>query len=288
LWVRSTLFILLTLIMSDRASPPPSPIPTSQQIEVHVKEEELTTLPSPTASVAKTEPTSDAPPHSPTRPARKTEGQRKAFLRNDVQVQEVEPWRVLCRVCERWIKLSATSYAANNWLAHKQRCSPATPILRAGRHTPSKPSFSPSSRVATAERKIVLFNDPQVKVFSPRRVQCGNCMSVVVLEGTVDYELTKWTEHKETCIPMTITPRGPASHRLPNPTPPSTQSQERSPSPPVESPAVIDSPKVGMKRDREQDEDEDERPKNRPRTIGWLMEPLKEFARGFRQGLGST
>lgn len=159
-------------------------------------------LPSPTSSVGKTEPNADAPPHSPTRAVRRTEGQRRAFLRNDVQAQEVEPQRVLCRVCEKWIKLSAVcNYGAGNWLAHKQRCSPATPVLRAPRRTPSKPSFSPSSRVATAERKIVLFNDAQVKVFSPRRVQCGKCMSVVVLEGTVDYELTKWTEHKETCIP---------------------------------------------------------------------------------------
>ena len=64
------------------------------------------------------------------------------------------------------------------------------------------------------------------------------------------------------------------------------------------SPAAV---KVGVKRDREEDEDEvavDERPTNRPRitskppeepsVFGWMMQPLKEFARGFREGLGST
>ena len=67
------------------------------------------------------------------------------------------------------------------------------------------------------------------------------------------------------------------------------------------SPAAV---KVGVKRGREEETDEedevvvDERPSNRPRTetykppeegvFGWLMQPLKEFARGFREGLGST
>lgn len=68
------------------------------------------------------------------------------------------------------------------------------------------------------------------------------------------------------------------------------------------SPAAV---KVGVKRGREEEtEDEqiaDEPQTNRPRTeaykppkkdapslFGWLMQPLKEFARGFREGLGST
>lgn len=72
------------------------------------------------------------------------------------------------------------------------------------------------------------------------------------------------------------------------------------------SPAAV---KVGEKRGREEETDdeeeaemaEDSRPTNRPRTetymppvkdapsvFGWLMHPLKEFARGFREGLDST
>ena len=66
------------------------------------------------------------------------------------------------------------------------------------------------------------------------------------------------------------------------------------------SPAAV---KVGVKRGREEETEEadDEPPINRPRTetyeppkkdvpslFGWLMQPLKEFARGFREGLGST
>jgi hypothetical protein len=65
--------------------------------------------------------------------------------------------------------------------------------------------------------------------------------------------------------------------------------------------------KVGVKRGRDEEteevevaEDIDERPINRRRTetykpprqdvpnlFGWLMHPLKEFARGFREGLST-
>lgn len=57
---------------------------------------------------------------------------------------------------------------------------------------------SPSSRVTTAERKLRLVNDPVAKSFSKKSVECGECGSVVELEGE-DYDLTKWEEHKLTC-----------------------------------------------------------------------------------------
>ncbi|KAG8221032.1 hypothetical protein J3R82DRAFT_2542 [Butyriboletus roseoflavus] len=322
--------------MSDHASSPsPVSVPTTQQkpdTEVRVKEEESLTLPSPTTSVAQSEVNPDAPSSSPSRSTRRTPAQRRAVFRNDPQAQEVEPRRVLCRACQKWIKLSGISdYSLANWQSHKHRCCGSTPAPQSVRRTPSKPNFSPSSRVATAERKIVLLNDPQVKACSAGHVQCGTCKSVVALEGEVDYELTKWTEHKGKCIPMTptpITPQGSTSSRprvFPPPSTSSTHSQvsagrsARSPTPvgenssnnSTETTAVTESSpaavKVGVKRSREEEtEDEaevakDERPTSRPRTetyrppekeapnlFGWFMQPLKEFARGFRQGLGST
>ncbi|KAH0836734.1 hypothetical protein J3R83DRAFT_8469 [Lanmaoa asiatica] len=324
--------------MSDRApSPTPASAPTMQQkaepvdTEIQVKEEESLTVPSPTTSVAQTEVNPEAPSCSPSRSPRRTEAQRRAILLDDPQIQEVEPQRVLCRTCKKWIKLSAISnYASSNWKCHKNRCPGSNPAPRSVRHTPSKPSFSPGSRVATAERKIILLNDPQVKACWPGQVECGTCKSVVALEGEVDYDLTKWTGHKEKCIPMTpapITPQGSTSHR-PSVFPPhstsSTHSQvsagrsPRSPTPvdensssnSTETTAVTESSpaamKVGVKRGREEETEdeavaEDERPTNRPRTetfkppegeapslFGWFMQPLKEFARGFREGLGST
>lgn len=158
-------------------------------------------MPSPTTSVARTEADSKAPSSSPSRP-RRTEKQRRALLRDDPQAEEVESQRVLCRACQKWIRLSTiTNYSLANWQSHKQRCRRTTPATQPVRRTPSKPNFSPGSRVATAERKIVLLNDPQVRACSPGHVQCGTCKLLVALEGEVDYDLTKWTEHKENCIP---------------------------------------------------------------------------------------
>lgn len=179
--------------------------------EARVKEEESLTLPSPTTSVAQSEANPEGPSPSPSRSIRRTQAQRRAFLRDDPQAQEVESRRVLCRSCQKWIKLSGGSqYSLCNWHAHKERCHGSTPAPPSVRRTPSKPNFSPGSRVATAERKIVLLNDPQVKACSPGHVECGTCKSVVALEGEVDYELTKWTEHKEKCIPSVFS----ASHTL--------------------------------------------------------------------------
>lgn len=164
--------------------------------EVKVKEESPGLL-SPTTSIA---PHLEAPLSYPGRSIRTTAAQRRAYLRDDPLVEEVEPHQVLCRGCRKWIRLASTSqYTLNNWLSHRLRCAPTSP--KPPRRTPSKPNFTPSSRVATAERKIVLLNDPQVKAISTGRVQCGACKKVVDLESEVDYDLMKWTEHKATCIP---------------------------------------------------------------------------------------
>ncbi|KAF8141505.1 hypothetical protein EV363DRAFT_1308297 [Boletus edulis] len=306
--------------MSDRASlSPPAPVPTPQQnpeTPVQVKEEsaeeDSTSIPSPTTSVV---PKSEAPSSSPSRSIRRTTAQRRAFLRDEPLAGEVEPHRVYCLECEKWIKLSLhTEYAVSNWTLHKQRCPASSTTARPVRCTPSKPNFSPGSRVATTERQIVLLNDPQVKRFSTRQVHCRSCKTVVALEGEVDYDLTRWTEHKVTCIPRTpapITPEGPSPRTFPPTSTSSTHSQARSarsPTPAGEdsqstettvvaesSPAAVT---VGVKRGRDEEtEEEAARPTNRPRTethkppesvLGWLVQPLKEFTRGFREGLGST
>ena len=170
---------------------------------------------SPTTSAARN---SEAPSSSPSRSNRRvhtTVAQRRAILRDDPLAREVETHRVCCRTCQKWIKLSPTGeYILGNWQAHKQRCSPSAPLPV--RRTPSKPIFSPSSRVATAERKIVLLNDPQVKAFSPSEVQCCSCKTAVALEGEVDFDLTRWIEHKEKCIPSVHLTRYTLGWRSPN------------------------------------------------------------------------
>lgn len=57
---------------------------------------------------------------------------------------------------------------------------------------------SPSSRVATAQRKLKIVNDANVKAFTARSVECKLCDATIELEGGSDYDLTKWEEHKLT------------------------------------------------------------------------------------------
>ena len=58
---------------------------------------------------------------------------------------------------------------------------------------------SPSSRVATAERKLKLVNDASAKSFSGTTVECKHCDTTILLDGEGDYNLTKWQEHKAAC-----------------------------------------------------------------------------------------
>lgn len=59
--------------------------------------------------------------------------------------------------------------------------------------------FSPSSRVATAERKLKLVNDASAKKFTTTSVVCKQCQATVTLEGEGAYNLTSWEKHKQTC-----------------------------------------------------------------------------------------
>jgi hypothetical protein len=273
-------------------------------------------LQSPTTSVAVTGANDDASSPGSSKSTRRSEAERMAILQADSRAQEVKPHEVFCGSCQKWIKLSINSpYALANWQSHQQRCSGSTYVPRPLRATPSKRSFSPSSRVATAERKIILMNDPQVKSCSSQSIDCAFCKSVVVLEGAVDYDLTKWNEHKKECVPITpspLTPQGSIS-RISRVFPPlsssnitSQASASRLSRAPAEVTMIADSPplKVGVKRGREEEEEEapkDDRPTNRPRTEGyepsaeeapgpwgWFMQPLKAFVRGFREGLGTA
>lgn len=60
-------------------------------------------------------------------------------------------------------------------------------------------TFRPSSRVATAERKLKLVNDSQAKSYGVHNVVCDLCDTDVPLEGDGDYNLTSWESHKLQC-----------------------------------------------------------------------------------------
>ncbi|KAG2136316.1 hypothetical protein BD769DRAFT_1440166 [Suillus cothurnatus] len=224
--------------------------------------------------------------------ARQSDAERKALLEEDLRAQEVKPHEVLCRSCQKWIKLSIDhAYILGNWHAHQQRCS----------------GVVPSSRVATAERKYSLLNDPQAKSSSARHVECAFCRTNVELDGVAQYDLTKWHEHKAKCSSHTVqpTPKAPSLRLSRVFPPPSSQTVTQTPireahKPLTSSGSVSTDATPIKKRARNEEDAEEVRPVNRPRTVayqapeneapgpwGWFMQPFKAFVRGFREGLGT-
>ncbi|KAI6130144.1 hypothetical protein EV401DRAFT_2255275 [Pisolithus croceorrhizus] len=303
------------------ASAEASPSAGETKDAIQVKEEGPTPIMLPLSA---TRPSGDVEPSLTCEgiPTNKSESTRLAVLQADPRAQEIKPYEVLCRRCQKWIKLSDQSYTLSNWQGHQLRCSGSTP----------------NSRVATTERKIALLNDPQVKTITTRSVCCACCKGTVMSEGDLDYDHTKWNEHKRTCIPLvflslpigrklngscSMTPAAPTmaskslssrlSHVFPptpgnltTPTPISRTSSRsltslRSALP--DDALAVNSPtgQTGEKRAREETEvAEDSRPSNRPRSEdykppereppgpwGWFMQPVKAFIRGFREGLGT-
>lgn len=228
---------------------------------------------------------------------RRTESERQALLERDPRAEQVLPHEVLCRKCQKWIKLAAKQrYALGNWNAHQQRCSDLTP----------------SSRVSSAEQKLKLVNDSQAKTFTPRSVECVKCGVDVALSG--DYLLTNWDNHKKHCSSTSApyidlskvkrTPGGNIPGSASRPIPQSSAAPRESPSATSDDTLIASdvSPvqKGHGKRARE-DDGEDQRPSNRPRTetytvpetdmpgpLGWFLLPFQTFISGFREGMKSS
>ncbi|KAI0372617.1 hypothetical protein BV20DRAFT_963647 [Pilatotrama ljubarskyi] len=215
------------------------------------------------------------------------EEDRKAILEADSRIGEVKPEAVFCKDCQKWVKLSPTTrYSLYHWRVHNQRCS----------------SGVPSSRVATAQRKLKLVNDSNVKAFTPRSVECRLCSATVELEGSSEYDLTKWDEHKSTAHNLDTTPtEAPASTSS---KPQSEGASRASPRPPPSTASTEETvvatdatpPSKGVKRAREDDDvpQRSVRPRDEayeapegdaPGFLNWLVAPVKNFFRGFREGL---
>jgi len=202
-----------------------------------------------------------------------SEAERKSVLDSDPRAEQVKAGEVLCRKCHKWIRLSkTTNYALYNWTKHQQRCS----------------GVVPSSRVATAERKLRIVNDSQAKSFDPKNVECALCGENIPLQGEGDYNLTSWEAHKKVCKA-----KGSHSHASSSSSTDSTLAVSD----------VGSSPgKRGLKRSLEEPElavdDPDARPQTRPRTekyqppqqeapgpLGWFLLPFKAFVRGFKESM---
>ncbi|KAJ7180764.1 hypothetical protein C8R46DRAFT_593039 [Mycena filopes] len=209
------------------------------------------------------------------------ESQRKQQLESDQRAETVEEDRVLCKKCNKWIRLSnRTKYSLVNWTNHQAKC--ADVVV--------------SSRVAMAQRKISLVNDAQAKTSGPRNVECRECGANVALEGEWDYTLTSWELHKQTCKPKP--PRAPRS---------SAGGSVSTEATVVAGGGAEASSSRGTKRRLEDPEvelevdDPDARKVNRPRTetyepvqkdppsiLGWFLLPFKAFIDGFKESIAET
>lgn len=70
---------------------------------------------------------------------RKTEVERQTILETDPRTEEVRPYEVLCKTCQKWIKLGTKQrYALGNWRGHQKRCSGSLSV----------PCFLPSPIIA--------------------------------------------------------------------------------------------------------------------------------------------
>jgi len=220
----------------------------------------------------------------------KGEAERQAYLEGDPRAEEVRPYEVLCKTCKKWVQLgNKTRYSLNHWKEHQKRCSGSIP----------------SSRIATAERKLKLVNDASAKTFTATSVQCGHCDTTVALDPEGDYNLTKWEEHKADC---SSSPEKKQDAARTDGTPTTDASPIRSDRERSEkcSPlsvasteaTAVDSAAVSgrsNKRPRETEEDgSEERPRTRARTyfaqpsgaLDWLLLPFRSFVSGFKMGMG--
>lgn len=221
-----------------------------------------------------------------------SEADRKAQLLADPRAEVVDPDFVVCRKCQKRIKASRgnTKYSLSGWKKHQEHCSDL--------------SYVPGHRVAAAERRIQVVNDPQAKEVTADEVTCKRCDQRIALTDGKDFDESKWEQHKAEC---TEPAKDPSATR-----PPASACSTEGTA--VGSEVASAGPR-GVKRDREEEEAADvgmevdvitpategdaneERPANRPRTeayqepedspglLDWLFLPFKEFAAGFRQGL---
>ncbi|KAI0924210.1 hypothetical protein AcW2_005153 [Taiwanofungus camphoratus] len=256
---------------------------------------------------------------------RKSEAERMEFLQSDPHSGEVEPHRVFCTACKAWVGLNPKRrYVMALWITHRKQCGkkythyekpdPSDFKSDAGAEDDDDSiSISlprPSKRIATAQRKLQLVNDAQVKKFTDHSVECSLCGVEIQLEGELEYDLTNWEDHKTTCFrnmspSKHVSSSGASAVSSVSPAiatkvaksarpPPSTTSTDATVIGSESSPS-----RVGEKRPREDDQDGEKR-SVRPRSeryeapegdapgfLDWLVLPFRSFVRGFREGLSS-
>ncbi|KAI5121436.1 hypothetical protein M0805_006197 [Coniferiporia weirii] len=167
--------------------------------------------------------------------------ERRLKLLADPRVDGVEPNRVHCKLCQRWMKLSNDmEYAPYNWYKHIQRCegrtrihdqgTSASPIIvkeeeaertQTQEQTPEEQQTETAhnsvkdarKRHTAAERLARLRTDLRIKTIEKHRAQCGLCEKWVKLQNKTEYDPHNWLAHVGKCE-LKSKPSGPRSARV--------------------------------------------------------------------------
>ncbi|KAI0675646.1 hypothetical protein C8Q78DRAFT_1005757 [Trametes maxima] len=116
----------LLALASSSSLPPPQSV--SARSAVSHSAAASAPLPSPSASPAATTAFATSfrdytPNHFPQESRRRNADQRAAALRADPLLGEVEPGRVFCKLCQKWVQLRQDStYCSYPWLQHRVKC----------------------------------------------------------------------------------------------------------------------------------------------------------------------
>lgn len=127
-----------------------------------------------------------AEPNAKRRRAKRSEEERIEYLRSDPYVAQFEAYRVLCKCCDKWIRLRPNStYCSIPWDAHRRSCV--------------------SKRVAKGaypanDRSVVFSTDPAISDFDAERVLCKLCDSWITVGDAENTEAVRtWMDHRRAC-----------------------------------------------------------------------------------------
>ncbi|KAG6841527.1 hypothetical protein C0991_010141 [Blastosporella zonata] len=144
------------------------------------------------------------------RRAKRTEEERKAYLGADPYVECFEAYRVLCKSCDKWIRLRPNStYCSIPWDAHRKSC--------------LAKKINSKNVYALEERNALFSKDPDVRKFDAERVLCNICDNWFPLNPDNHLAAVQtWLQHRAACQNSTTASTSASAPPQPSGSPPLT------------------------------------------------------------------
>ncbi|KAH7915276.1 hypothetical protein BJ138DRAFT_147906 [Hygrophoropsis aurantiaca] len=146
---------------------------------------------------------------------RRTEAERIQYFKDQTDCSEMEPHRVYCTRCNKWVNLGRrTTYAVRSWEVHRSKCDKKPPTtkepsqkadelnnvitVKSEPGTSAKP-VSIKSEDDEAARLARLKADPRAQEIKPHEVLCRSCHKWIQLSSSQAYALDNWEIHPQQC-----------------------------------------------------------------------------------------